>query len=285
MGLPGDDIVECRIDSGQFLHRSDAPLDPLAGTDEAPGEHRPVVGVTDGRHGDPLRHPVRNDRNLGLVDAIVLREQSPRSLGHHDDGTGLLGDALEHATLTGGRGGQHGVQHDDRGRGEPGEHLQHLVAVGTAVDPVLVLHDDGIARTEGPRGIADALGIAGMQFADDHGTRPDEHRRRAGEVVHHADDVGPDVAGADHGGREGRGERRETATCGRIGAEETETGQKGAAFARSGAEKAPGMRDVCRLAPLVEWRFVEAIRSAAVASGRCDCVVSLSWPPGRRPGR
>jgi hypothetical protein len=115
--------VERRIDLGELHHRADAPLDALAGTDETPGEHRPVIGVPDGRDGDPLRHAMWDDRHLGLVDAVALREQSTRGLRHHDDGTGLLGDPFEHATLTGGRSGEHGVEHDDRGRGEPGEHL------------------------------------------------------------------------------------------------------------------------------------------------------------------
>ena len=57
---------------------------------------------------------------------------------------GLSADRVEHLALMRRRRDQHGVQDDDDGHPEPVEDVDDAVAVGAAVDAVLVLHHDHV---------------------------------------------------------------------------------------------------------------------------------------------
>ena len=140
-----------------------------------------------GDHEDPLR----------IVDRVVAEPQT-RRLGLRDRHIGQLDDLLEHRTLVRGGVGQDGVEHRDAtGRRCP-QQVEDLVAVGSPVDPVLVLEDDdagildGVAHPMQRRGVAGdpvdrgsrrtAGRFASLDEADDHGL----HRAaRVADRTHH----------------------------------------------------------------------------------------------------
>ena len=175
--LAGDDVLDRRRDVAQLGDRADAPLQALAGGDESP-RHDALRGCSVTlrrnacRHAGAHRHAVRDHADLGGVHMIRPQQDFAGVLGHHDDDGGQPAHRLEHRALMRGGRGQHRVQHDDRGVSSALQQLDDLVAVASAVDAVLVLHDRDVGRVESADRAAHARAIAGDQLGCRLGTRP-----------------------------------------------------------------------------------------------------------------
>jgi len=148
--LAGDHVAWHGLEIAQHRHGLDAPLDALAGAEQAPRQDGELPGA-DRR----LRHrrlqggrAVRDDADLCHVDGIPGREPFARGRRHRDDGIGLGYHRLEDLTLVWRRVGQHGVQDDDAWDPDLVQQVQDLAAVGSAVDAILVLNDGDVAQVQ-----------------------------------------------------------------------------------------------------------------------------------------
>ena len=148
--LAGDHVAWRGLQIAQHRHGLDAPLDPLAGAEQPPGQDGELPEAE--RRLRPRRRPggraVRDDADLRHVDGVPGREPFARSRRHRDDGIGLGHHRLEDLTLVRRRLGQHGVQDNDAWHPDLVQQVQDLTAVRSAVDAVLVLHDGDIAQVQ-----------------------------------------------------------------------------------------------------------------------------------------
>ncbi len=150
MRRPEDHVDGSRLDPGHLRHRLDGRLVALSGPDEAEAEdHGPKleperrlygIGLDQGQ----IRDTVGNDVESAFVEAVGLAKDTCRGPGHHD-GCGGCGDQVhEDATLSGRWALRNGVQRRHDRLSEGLDEVQHMLAVGSAPDPVFVLHGNGI---------------------------------------------------------------------------------------------------------------------------------------------
>ena len=158
---PGDDVRRTWSHVGQAGDGLDRPLDALARPEQTPREQAggPVGWSFGGRRGvgEWRRRAVRDDVDLRGVDVEAFDQSDAGALGHHDDGVGGVAHPLEHEPLVRRRVRDHGVGDHDRRHDEGVQHGEHLVAVGAAVDAVLVLDDRHVGAIEHVDGRGDAV--------------------------------------------------------------------------------------------------------------------------------
>jgi hypothetical protein len=104
--------------------------------------------------------------DLVRVDVIPGQEPPAGGVRHGDDRAGIADDRFQHLSLMTGRFGQDGVQHDDGRHPQAGQQQEHLVAVGSAEDAELVLHDDHVTPVEPVQGSGPRPWISGDEIGD-----------------------------------------------------------------------------------------------------------------------
>ena len=114
---------------------------------------------------------------LCVVDGEAGTQALARRLRHHDHLIGQCHHRLEHRTLLRCRVFEHRVGDDDGRHAQRLHDLDDLVAVGAAVDAVLVLDDRDVAAVEQFGGGSCGRGVAVDEFADD-AVRLSRPRRR-----------------------------------------------------------------------------------------------------------
>ena len=193
--MPGHEVAG-RGRVAQRRHGVDHPLDALA------GPSRPQVSIV----GRPEREAgaaggdrgaVRDGRHLGRVDVEAAAQPLARRLGHDDDPVGERGDLDEDRPLVRCRLAQDGVGDHDGRDPQVAEDVEHLVAVGAAVEAVLVLDDRDVALVQQIGSSRPRTRRAVDQLAD--------HLRVAGSVLRRPTrttlDLGADGAPAHSRGR------------------------------------------------------------------------------------
>jgi hypothetical protein len=192
MRLSGDDVVRRPVEVGEPGDRVDAPLDPLARAEKAPGENDRRGAVRASGLGEVGTGPVRDGLHLLCGDRVLLEQPRPCGRALDDQTVGEAPELLHDPALSSGRLPEHGVQHDDRRGARVAKEIHHLVAVRPAVDAELVLHDrhvELLQRRDGfgprPRGTAHELGddilrVSVPRLLVDGGDDTDAARRHRG---------------------------------------------------------------------------------------------------------
>src|SRR5581483_7529336 len=129
-----------------------------AGTGGAGGSREAVVGC-----------PVGDQSDAGRLGRVAVEQPVAGRRCHGDDRVGDGQHPLQHLSLVRGRVDEHGVEHDDDRGGEPVQDGQDLVAVGAAVDAVLVLDDHGVEAVEDGGGLCFTARGGGDELMDDVG--------------------------------------------------------------------------------------------------------------------
>ena len=118
-----------------------------------PGPSRPQVNSV----GLPARfsadcrrdgRAVRDRGDFAAVDVEATTQPLAGRLGHDDHLIGHRRNRLEHRTLVWGRVFEDRMGDHDRRDAQPVDDVHHFVAVGTAVDAVLMLDDRDVALVE-----------------------------------------------------------------------------------------------------------------------------------------
>ena len=91
---------------------------------------------------------MRDRGDFAAVDVKPMTQPLVGRFGHHDHLIGPRRDLLEHRTLVRRRVFEDRVRYDDRRDPQRADDVNHLVAVGTAVDAVLVLDDRDVTLVE-----------------------------------------------------------------------------------------------------------------------------------------
>ena len=110
---------------------------------------------------------MRDGDDLVAVDVEAGAQPVPGGLGHHDHLVGERHDLFEHRTLVRRRIFEDSVGDHDRRDAQAAHDLDDLVAVGAAVDAVLVLDDRDVALVQQLRACRDGRRRAVDEFADD----------------------------------------------------------------------------------------------------------------------
>ena len=157
-------------------HRLDAPLDALAGPEQAPGEHgRLAAARTAAQRGrvPACRRAVRDDADLADFDVVAGSEPVSGRGRHRDHRSGLGHDRFEHLALVGASAALRPCAAQRcSGSIRPSSRRQDLVTVMAAVNAVLVLHDRHVAVVEpGYRAMQSGL-VPGRDLGDDLTRRP-----------------------------------------------------------------------------------------------------------------
>ena len=153
------------------------------------------------------------------------------------------------------------MQHHNGRSGDGREDLEDLVTVCAAVDAVLVLDDRDIADIESGHDSGPASAVVRDQVCSYPRCAVGGTSRGRLGGVQHPRDVGAVSRVAAQGVGECLGERRQAATGGRVGAEESIVGHDDALLGRPERCDARRWRDVCQRHPSWDRGVDGAIRS------------------------
>ena len=226
MGDAGDDVRRPGPDVAEQRQGVDRPLDALARTEQAPGEQTAAVGrpatvrAVDRRRG--VAAPCGITATLPASTSKSCEQPVAGALGHHDDGVGRVARPPRAPPLMGRRCADHGVGDDDRtAPSSAASTSRTVVAVGAAVDAVLVLDDGDVGPVEGIALRPRRRPV--LRRARRRRTGPRTSSRAAA-----AHDVDPGAVGHQPGGQRGR-ERGDATRGRREGGQDPERADAGSA--------------------------------------------------------
>ena len=192
-------------------------LDPLARSQQSPGQHPGLAGVPGRRRGDSIvGRAVRYHEDLLGVRAIDIQQSGAARLRHRDDRAGGGRNLIEDQALARRGPCQHRMQHHDARHVQGFEQRNYVPAVGAAVNPVLVLQDYHIEVVHYPGRSRRAHSAAIHEIVHDISESNISGRHR---LVEHPHD-GYLIAWPGQMGEQGSTECRQPALRGGIGAEQ-----------------------------------------------------------------
>lgn len=151
MGGACDQISGKRVETGEVGERLDGPLQALARSDQAPGEHERSLA------GHQRRSSEHGIRSMGdhfheiRIDVIPLLQAIGPGLTHDDQSIGVTCESVDDEPLIPARVLEDGVERDRHRDAQARNEIRHFFAVGATEDPELVLDRDGVVSVQDTR--------------------------------------------------------------------------------------------------------------------------------------